>query len=507
VLALILATMSVQAQYFQFSQYNFTPQRVNPALVASSDDAQLSFIYRNQSTGGGFRINSNSLNAMYPFLSPKGKRWSGLGLSFLDDRSGQAGIFATQEVGLAYGVNIFVSRGQSISLGAKMLYQSRRMDINGLHTGSQYAPDRGLDPALALGEELGDLKSDYFTFSMGMHWQRLDEDDEMAAYLDLSFFDLNRPDEQFISSSELNPTMVAAGGVRVFRGDKVSVFPQVLYTRSADNNVVNAGAMFRYDLKASRPRNEQYLNFLTSYVFGRSAILGVQFHNARFGVGVSYDFPFLNHNVANNGAIEVGVVFKKPVARSLDNKKNQRAKAAAAEQKPKRLGASVGVKKPVAPPVSRDTAKVSTSKPVPTMSERLRQKQDSIAAKGIAGVIQHDPLVLEKATLRFNFEFNSASPGEDAREYLDELAKALNDNPELRLKLVGHTDNVGSDKFNLRLSLERAQAFKTYLVERGVNASRVTVDGKGMREPLNDNKTPEKQALNRRVEMTILFGQ
>ena len=118
-------------------------------------------------------------------------------------------------------------------------------------------------------------------------------------------------------------------------------------------------------------------------------------------------------------------------------------------------------------------------------------------------MVRHEPLILEKATLRFNFEFNSATPGADARAYLDELVQALKDNPELKLQLVGHTDNVGSDKFNLRLSLSRAQAFKDYVVTRGIEASRVTVDGKGMREPLNNNATPEEQAMNRRVEMTI----
>jgi hypothetical protein len=47
------------AQYFQFSQYNFTPQRINPAQVASSDYAKLSFDYRNQATDGGFHLTSN----------------------------------------------------------------------------------------------------------------------------------------------------------------------------------------------------------------------------------------------------------------------------------------------------------------------------------------------------------------------------------------------------------------------------------------------------------------
>ena len=83
------------AQYFQFSQYNFTPQRVNPAQVADSDDASVTLDYRNQATDGGFHLTSNLLNISYPLMAKNGKRWSGVGLSFMDDRSGQAGFFNT----------------------------------------------------------------------------------------------------------------------------------------------------------------------------------------------------------------------------------------------------------------------------------------------------------------------------------------------------------------------------------------------------------------------------
>ena len=93
------------------------------------------------------------------------------------------------------------------------------------------------------------------------------------------------------------------------------------------------------------------------------------------------------------------------------------------------------------------------------------------------------------------------------RCYLDDLAKALKDNPELQIKLVGHTDNIGSEKFNLKLSQYRAQTMKDYLVSKGVAAARISVEGKGMKEPLNDNSTDAKRALNRRVELTIITSR
>ena len=95
----------------------------------------------------------------------------------------------------------------------------------------------------------------------------------------------------------------------------------------------------------------------------------------------------------------------------------------------------------------------------------------------------------------------------ETTEYLDELAKALIDNPELTIKLVGHTDNVGSEKFNQRLSINRAQTLKGYLVQKGVGTERISAEGKGMKEPLNKNETEEDKAKNRRVELTILYDQ
>jgi OOP family OmpA-OmpF porin len=77
--------------------------------------------------------------------------------------------------------------------------------------------------------------------------------------------------------------------------------------------------------------------------------------------------------------------------------------------------------------------------------------------------------------------------------------------PLLKIKLVGHTDNVGSQKFNLKLSRERAETMKTYLVGKGVDPQKILVEGQGMEQPLNDNSSEEKRARNRRVELTIFY--
>src|SRR5688572_10585157 len=169
-------------QYFQFSQYNFTPQRINPAQVANSNYAALSVNHRNQATDGGFHLTSNILNVSYPLISRAGRRWSGIGVTFMDDRSGQAGLFNTQEAGLSYALNVFLAKYQTFSLGVKALYQSRKIDLGGLYTGAQYIPDRGFSESLSSGENAGQYNTNFVTFSTGLYWQKVDKEGTKLAY-------------------------------------------------------------------------------------------------------------------------------------------------------------------------------------------------------------------------------------------------------------------------------------------------------------------------------------
>jgi type IX secretion system PorP/SprF family membrane protein len=499
------------AQYFQFSQYNFTPQRINPGQVGDSDYASISVDYRNQATEGGFHLTSNILNVSYPLISRTGKRWSGVGLTFMDDRSGQAGIFNTQEAGVSYALNVPVARYQTISLGFKGLYQNRKIDLGGLYTGAQYVPDRGFNEALASGENSGQFNAEFVTFSAGLYWQQTDQEGMKLSYWGISFFDFNKPNNSFLGlESHLNSTFVASGGFRCYQRGSLSVFPEILYTRSAATNVLNAGCITRYDLKSSSVKGLAHLNFITKYVIGRSGIIGLQLCKENLTVGLSYDFPVIVTNVANTGAVEVGVELRKLVVPSKKNIRRKKSKKPAQTTSRPTERKGVAVNK-ITVPNKVDETSITPDGAIAKaaekdMSARLKHKQDSLKASAEAGKIRHEPLILEKATLDFNFEFNSAEVNRKTGEYLDDLAKALIDNPELKIELIGHTDNVGSQKFNMKLSQYRAQKIKDYLVGKGVEASRISAEGRGLNEPLNDNSTDQERALNRRVELTIQYG-
>ncbi len=106
-----------------------------------------------------------------------------------------------------------------------------------------------------------------------------------------------------------------------------------------------------------------------------------------------------------------------------------------------------------------------------------------------------------------NLEFATAKSTILKSSYasLDRLAELMNNKPQFRLLIEGHTDNVGREVANMSLSQNRALAVKSFLVAKGVKASRIDTKWYGETRPIADNKTAKGRAKNRRVEMTVIF--
>lgn len=102
------------------------------------------------------------------------------------------------------------------------------------------------------------------------------------------------------------------------------------------------------------------------------------------------------------------------------------------------------------------------------------------------------------------FDFDKAVLKPEGRAKLDDLIGKVKDiNLEVIIG-VGHTDSVGSDAYNQKLSVRRAEAVKAYLVSKGIEKNRVYTEGKGEKQPVADNKTAEGRAKNRRVEIEVV---
>ena len=114
--------------------------------------------------------------------------------------------------------------------------------------------------------------------------------------------------------------------------------------------------------------------------------------------------------------------------------------------------------------------------------------------------------VAEKVTFAADvlFDFDKSVIKPEGRSKLDDIsAKAKGVNLEVVIA-IGHADSIGSDAYNQRLSVRRAESVKAYLVSKGVEANRVYTEGKGEKQPVADNKTRDGRAKNRRVEIEVI---
>lgn len=102
-----------------------------------------------------------------------------------------------------------------------------------------------------------------------------------------------------------------------------------------------------------------------------------------------------------------------------------------------------------------------------------------------------------------NFDFNKSTIKSESYTYLNKLAETLK-RTNARIQVKGHTDNIGSDEVNMNLSRERAQAVVNYLLNKGVNRSKLSYDYFGATMPLTTNDTEEGRTMNRRVEFEIM---
>jgi outer membrane protein OmpA-like peptidoglycan-associated protein len=103
-----------------------------------------------------------------------------------------------------------------------------------------------------------------------------------------------------------------------------------------------------------------------------------------------------------------------------------------------------------------------------------------------------------------NFDSGKSSLRAESFKSLNELVDYLKLKPKMVIEIAGHTDNIGNSEVNLKLSQERANTVKAYLLKKGIPASRVKAQGYGDNEPISSNDTPEGRQQNRRTEVRIL---
>lgn len=493
---------SVKGQFFQFSQRHFTPQRVNPASVGGTDYLHAFMNFRNQTTSGDFSLLSTTLDLSYP-VSWGGSRRGGVGVYLMDDRAATRGIYSIQEAGFSTAASISTGPRSSFNLGLGLGYQRRSYDLGGLSTGSQFIPDRGFDLSLNNGENFNELNTDFLRWNVGLSWREEGTNDQPVSYFGIAAFDINEPDESVIGGESFIPiTFLAEGGLRLKETRDYALYAEAFAFGNEENYSAQLGGMWQTEVI-----RDQYLKVRARYSTENFVMIGATIEKDNFLIGASYDLAVGKSFTSNQSAFEVGVgwkLFVKPKGR----KKPKKSKDPQTKEQEATPADSLVLEKPDLEevpeeeqnPVLPDTTVTQPQRPVeqPETPQPEKETELKIGEPVTTG------RVIDKYEVRLPFRFNSSDLSEEFSRFLDEVVRRLKANPAQIVQIVGHTDNVGSEEVNQRISLARARAAADYLIAQGIAISRIEIEGKGEAIPLSSNDTAAGRALNRRVEITII---
>jgi outer membrane protein OmpA-like peptidoglycan-associated protein len=141
------------------------------------------------------------------------------------------------------------------------------------------------------------------------------------------------------------------------------------------------------------------------------------------------------------------------------------------------------------------------------MQDKKAAMEQATAGTGVAVTQTADNQLKLNIPSDISFDSGRSDIKPNLRPILDQFASGLNNQPGMEVRIVGHTDNTGSDAVNDPLSTQRAASARDYLAGRGVDPQRVTIHGRGEREPVADNSSESGRAKNRRVEIFLAERQ
>jgi type IX secretion system PorP/SprF family membrane protein len=475
---------SLPAQDLPYSLHHFTPLTLNPALVSAGNSPEAGFFYRYQRMGPEKGYPATQLSLIQPLRS-SGAKWGGVGLQMADSRSGEASFFRRQHLTAALAYLLNLSPRQSLSIG-----------FSGGFEKSSHSPDV---PTVE-NFRARSLTRTTFKLNSGLFYRAVGLDGRENIYLGLSLVQASRPEENFTFFNKVPSTFLLSGGFNLWRNETIAIMPQILWNNRAGYNFVNLGGKMNYSLRRINSRlisGEGSFDVGLGYINEQALVLALTLYQPFYHLGFSYDFslrPLAESAIYRAGPEVAFRFFPEMVLLSLKTQGN-RSKEKGRQEKEK----------------VQNVAVLQPQSPLPMPIKSLEEKpvmersifpdpvvETAPAPTAVKPLIENNPFQNRK--LSFDFNKNLVESQEE-KEFLNQVVDFLLEHPGLTLRIVGHTDNIGQDDDNIKLSFRRAQLIADFLMTGGIQGERLVVEGHGSFNPLVPNSSAENRARNRRVEI------
>lgn len=533
---MILTLYKLKSQDFQFVHYPYTPTKVNPAQIAMSPKVIIGMLHRNQRRPGHIPSQSSLATVVYPIVvREREKQLGAVAVSGQDDRWAGMVPYKSQNITLNLASLLRLHTYHKLSFGMQAALHRKSIDLTDAITGSQYSDLLGYNGSIGNGEPMGMLATNFMSLSSGVYWQHLDVDKSMKTEAGASLYNMTRSNQSFIRSRSSSFAYVAYVNRRWWANDKVSFASDLLWSSFNTSHFVSVGGKVSYLLGIGTDEKGVYLHI--KHVLGKSTNASVVIHQPRFTIGIGTEWVHYRSKEAQvRPAMELLLTYKlsphvfgktkKKIGdksdEEMDTAENDKKKIRPKKKTKRKIKSKIRKQKTSPKPKNQVKASpiLQTPKP-PTLTDSVHTKDSSsVVETSIRSVYQittdsiQQPEIEEKAAPKrratevfadkmlkdLEFEFKSTALTVRAQDHLGYFARLLEETPEQKIKIIGHSDNIGLEKSNIAISEQRANMVKEYLVKMGIDASRISTEGQGSRAPLYPNDTELGRSKNRRVE-------
>lgn len=318
-----LLSFSVSAQDIHFSQFNETPQLLNPGATGVYNGYMRGIInYKNQWAAMGNEFNTIAASFDIPMFDyNERKAHLGTGLNFFNDKAGDSKMGLTQ-VNLCLAGILPVSKESKFSVGLSVGGAQTKANLSSLQWGNQY-DGTGFNTTLNSGENTGVPTFWYIDLGAGMYYEyskgknTLDRKEEKRFAIGVAYFHINQPKMKFLSIEEklYSKWVININGHFDRTGTKLSILPSAICFLQGPNMEITAGCALRYRIrngtKITGFYSETGIAFGVHYRLKDAIIPSVTFQMKDFSIGVSYDVNVSTYKEASkmNGGYEISLKY------------------------------------------------------------------------------------------------------------------------------------------------------------------------------------------------------
>jgi type IX secretion system PorP/SprF family membrane protein len=482
VVCVFFPTHYITAQYYYYSQYEQTPLNINPALLSTEKDIKLSLLYHQNELWKDLNMKNFQMSLIYPLSLVKNERIpQRIGLSINYDNTGKRGLINCTGGSLAFTQGVTINRWSVLSAGLQASFFFYNNSNPGNYTtGSQWVNGTGFDPSQGIAENINFETVKLFTVNTGINWN-ITDGSKPKGNLGVSVYYLNKPIYSFLNeNNKLDSKYIIHGNYRLFKINSLSISPRMLLVYQ-NVNIISFGTLFNYSFKSDNPFlaiRDCNLQLGLDYRYDHSGIMSFSIEQTKYIFGISYTMGLNSNKVYSNYGSNIEICF------ALKFHKNRKRTGNPNEY-------NIG------------ETRLIFNKGVDNVNNGENNKQNNINNYRSDTVVVTGEKYHVQLRQDFKFKFNDATLTSDAQLYLDDLAKMLKQNQDLKVEVIGHTDDVGTEDANLKISGQRAKIVIDYLVSKGIKQTRLKLTAKGKSEPLVSNNNEDNKAKNRRVEFII----